>query len=144
MFYFDPKMLAFLASYLALTVLLVFGIRTVKGILKSNPTLARSFLTEPHTPISQDAAPPAPAPGTVKDAAPEDLDKGSFSRVAGAFGAMVLCAVIGALAYWILYALIFDNAALTHISGLGTYFVAAASLFAPYAVNQLRDGFGKN
>ena len=64
-----------------------------------------------------------------------------FSRTAGAIGAGGLAAIFVTLGYWIIYALHFDPEAIYHLNGLSNYFLLGAALFAPYAIDKVRDIF---
>lgn len=105
--------------------------------------------------VTTTAAPPAPADGVVapRDAAPPVVitetaaetsapAETSYSRVAGMIGAVVLACFVWAVGNVILYKMFAtpDQVA-TLLASLGTYFLAAASLFAPYVVNQLSNAF---
>jgi hypothetical protein len=64
----------------------------------------------------------------------------SFSRVAGALGAVGIAATFVGIGYWALHELYFgDN--LGKISDLSTYFLAGSALFIPYAFNSLSSIF---
>jgi hypothetical protein len=83
------------------------------------------------------AVAPAVAPQDVADALPA-----SYSRIAGAFGAIVLAAALYSVANYIVWAAFF---APDRIGGvldkIGNFFLAGSALFAPYAVNQLTSIF---
>ena len=79
---------------------------------------------------------------------------GSYSRVSGAVGSMVLAAMVGGLGYYILYAVFFNHCLLsTELTedgqkkivdlfySLRYYFLGASALFAPYAFNRLTTIF---
>lgn len=90
------------------------------------------------------AAGDAPQVVTEETVAPQPTPpETSYSRVAGMIGAVVLACFVWAVGNVILYKMFVspptDVAAL--IASLGSYFLAAASLFAPYAVNQLSNAF---
>jgi hypothetical protein len=80
-------------------------------------------------------------------AAPAGQDNTSYSRVAGILGAIVLAAFFWATGDVILYkefACGDANCAADVkelVSGLSTYVMSGAALFAPYAVNQLTNIF---
>lgn len=67
----------------------------------------------------------------------------SYSRVAGMIGAVVLACFVWAVGNVLLYKMFTANPSdvTALISSLGSYFLAGASLFAPYAVNQLSNAF---
>ncbi len=99
--------------------------------------------------------PPAPADGAPAQgvAAPQAVvqetvsqqagaSETSYSRVAGMIGAVVLACFVWAVGNVILYKMFAaPDQVSTLLASLGTYFLAAASLFAPYAVNQLSNAF---
>lgn len=86
-----------------------------------------------------------PAPGLVvgpETTTTTGLDQTSYSRVAGLIGAVVIASFYWAVGNVILYkAFVEPDSVGTFLSGLSTYFLAGASLFLPYAFNQLRDAF---
>lgn len=85
------------------------------------------------------AAPQAVVQETVQQTNPSET---SYSRVAGMIGAVVLACFVWAVGNIILYKMIASpNEVASLLASLGTYFLAAASLFAPYAVNQLSSAF---
>lgn len=72
---------------------------------------------------------PDPATGIVK---------GSFSRTAGAFGAMALAAAATGISYFVVFDLIMNKGAdLAALQNAGWFFLSGSALFAPYAFNQL-------
>ncbi len=88
----------------------------------------------------------AAAPGGAPPPAdPTAADPTSYSRIAGAAGAIVLACFLWGLGNVILYKA-FDAGGAAAIRELlqnvGIYFLAGASLFAPYAFNQLKAAFG--
>ena len=62
--------------------------------------------------------------------------KGSFSRTAGAIGAMGMAAVTIGVGYWILHELFFGKE-LSKLADARWYFLSGSALFFPYAFNQL-------
>lgn len=66
--------------------------------------------------------------------------KGSFSRTAGAIGAMGMAAVTIGIGYWMLYELFFGKD-LSRLSDARWYFLSGSALFFPYAFNQLGKVF---
>ena len=83
--------------------------------------------------------------GTTPPADPKAADPTSYSRIAGAAGAIVLACFLWGLGNIILFKA-FEAGGITAIKELlqnvGIYFLAGASLFAPYAFNQLKAAFG--
>lgn len=72
----------------------------------------------------------------------DNANKASFSRVAGAIGAMALASFMAGLGLWIFFAINMEEA--THIDRLpklSTFFLGGSALFAPYAFNQLSKVF---
>ncbi|SMC96384.1 hypothetical protein [Rhizobium sp. RU36D] len=67
----------------------------------------------------------------------------SYSRVTGLVGMIVMACFLWGLGNVIFYMMLIGKAGdlATVINSVGTYFLAGASLFAPYAVNQLRAAF---
>jgi hypothetical protein len=76
---------------------------------------------------------------------PAAADPTSYSRIAGAVGAIVLAAFLWGLGNVILFKA-FEAGGLAAIKELlqsvGTYFIAGAALFMPYAFNQIKAAFG--
>lgn len=64
----------------------------------------------------------------------------SFSRVAGALGAVGLAATFVAIGYWVVYQFYFGTD-LDKITKLSTYFLAGSALFIPYGFNKLSSIF---
>ena len=91
--------------------------------------------------VATAAATAAPVPPVEPAAA----DPTSYSRIAGAVGAIVLACFLWGLGNVILFKA-FDANGMAAIKDLlqsvGTYFLAGAALFTPYAFNQLRAAFG--
>ncbi len=76
------------------------------------------------------------------DGKPADSDQTSFSRIAGGTGAIVLACFLWALGNVVLFkSFTALSEVATLLGGVQTYFLAGASLFAPYAFNQLRSAF---
>lgn len=73
-------------------------------------------------------------------AAVQVTDDTSFSRAAGAIGAMVLSCLFWGIGNIIIYKMIAEPSGLEDLLGsVRNYFLTGATLFAPYAVNQLRS-----
>ena len=71
-----------------------------------------------------------------------DMGVTSYSRVAGFVGATVIATFFWALGNIILYKAFVAPAEIRDLlSSLVTYFLSGASLFLPYAFNQLRSAF---
>lgn len=120
------KFFTFYAVLIVMTVVLIWGLRIISRALEatssSGKPLIKSMLTEPD-------------PGLP------DLEKGSFSRTAGAFGAMGLSIATIGMAYWLLYALFISVNDLKNIKDTWPFFLSGSALFAPYAFNQLSKIF---
>lgn len=99
----------------------------------TSPTIAQGMLLEKTPP----AAPPAGGQ------APSQAPTGSFSRVAGAMGAVALAALFASGGYWLLYSAFFTSSKdmSTAITGFTTYLLAGMTMFAPYAANQFSTIF---
>lgn len=67
----------------------------------------------------------------------------SFSRLAGALGAIGIAALYVSIGYWILNAL-FQDKSLDSLEELWPYLVGGAALFFPYAFNRLSKVFSTN
>jgi len=77
-----------------------------------------------------------------KQSTPAPAGETSYSRVAGMVGAIVLACFVWALGNVVLYkAFTAAGEVQALLGGLGTFFLAGASLFAPYAFNQLSAAF---
>jgi hypothetical protein len=94
------RIFTFYAVLFIMTLVLVWGLRIISRALEttssSGKPLIKSMLTEPDPDVP-------------------DLEKGSFSRTAGAFGAMGLTIATIGMAYWLLYALFLDVQDLKYI-----------------------------
>jgi hypothetical protein len=67
---------------------------------------------------------------------PPDLT--SYSRVTGLIGAIVMACFLWAIGNTVIFYALYDPTKIpTLLTSLGNYFLAGASLFAPYAVNKL-------
>ncbi|MGD1015074.1 MAG: hypothetical protein ABR863_01355 [Roseiarcus sp.] len=72
------------------------------------------------------------------------LDNTSYSRLSGFIGSVVLACFLWAISNYVLYASFYDTNTddiSKFLGSLGTYFLAGASLFAPYAFNKLSSVF---
>ena len=109
-----------------MVIVLFWGLRLLSVVLLTpqgkgeNPPLIASALTEksnPQEPIS-------------------------FSRVAGAIGAISLAAFMAGLGFWIFFAInAKDTTMIDRLQGLSTYFLGGAAMFSPYGFNQLSKIF---
>lgn len=141
--------LSFILAIVLLTGVLIWGLRLISSVLRQTHTDGASVLrhmVSEHAettanapapgavPPPMNANAPAPAPG------PSGPGKGSFSRLAGAVGAIGLAATFIGIGYWVLFALFFGGD-LTKLDDIGTYFLSGSALFAPYAFNKLSTVF---
>jgi hypothetical protein len=66
----------------------------------------------------------------------------SYSRLVGLVGAMILAAFIWGLGDIVIYTALNDPANVANLlNGVTTFIVGGASLFLPYATNQVREAF---
>jgi len=70
-------------------------------------------------------------------------EKFSFSRFAGAIGAIGFAAVFVSLGFWVLCGLFLVPSILSNFDMIGNYLFAAAVFFFPYTVNQITARFSK-
>ena len=123
-----------------MSIVLLWGLKIIAWALMRAPN---------PVPISQDDARLSrtgqPLAYTVLAEEPDPATgefKGSFSRTAGAFGAMALAASLVGISYWIVFDLFYNSGSnLKNLQSAGWYFLAGAALFAPYAFNQLAKIF---
>jgi hypothetical protein len=74
--------------------------------------------------------------------APTVPDETSYSRLAGLIGAVVLATFFWAVGNVVIYRAFVAPASIGELlSHIGTFFLGGASLFLPYAFNQLREAF---
>jgi hypothetical protein len=118
-------------AIIALSGVLVWGLKLISKELQSPGANSKTLLAN----ALSEKTPRAPgAPG----AAGQNTPDGSFSRTAGAIGAVGIAATFIGIGYWAIYELFFGSAAdLTKISDLKVYFLAGSAMFLPYAFNQL-------
>jgi hypothetical protein len=108
-------------------VLLVLGFHNinVRDALREKSPRVRLLATS--APIPRDG---------VSDPSSPDLT--SYSRVAGFIGATVMACFLWGIGNFVLFYAFQDPSKISPlISSIGNYFLAGASLFAPYAVNKL-------
>ncbi len=108
----------FYISIIIYTVVLFAGIKALKNAVDGN---IKDFLRE-------------------KNQKSGDGSDKSFSRLAGAIGAMGLSALFIGVGYWVIY-ILYSGGSLDQLTGLGKYFLTGSALFAPYAFNQLKEIF---
>jgi hypothetical protein len=72
----------------------------------------------------------------------------SYSRIAGMIGAVVMAVFLWALGNIILYKCFGDASQVSEVAtimqNVGSFFLAGAALFAPYAANKLTSAFKQN
>ena len=120
-------------AVVAMSLVLVAGFRLlVKELQKPIDSTKANGQTVLQKALSEKLS---PDPGGTAPAEP------SFSRVAGAIGALGIAAAFVGIGYWVLHALFFVEADIANIDGLRTYFLAGAAMFLPYAFNQLASIF---
>ena len=121
--------LSYLLAVIAMTGVLIWGLKHVSRELgRVNPTTHRTLMAEA---LSE------------KESTGEKADEQtSFSRVAGALGAVGIAATFVGIGYWALHGLFFGTTAeLGKISSLSTYFLSGSALFIPYAFNKISEIF---
>jgi hypothetical protein len=122
---------------IAQTGILIWGFRMVSEVLKSTgkPEIDAEgkVLDSPGKTFLAQVV-------SEKNPKKEGDEKGSFSRISGVIGSIVLAAFFGGVSYWALFTL-FSGGSLDKLSELQTFFLVGSALFAPYAFNQLRSIF---
>ena len=125
--------LSYFLSVVAMTGVLIWGLKHVSRELSRvvDPANQRTFMAEV---LSEKRTLGASAPPAGTSEPP------SFSRVAGALGAVGIAATFVGIGYWALHGLYFGGS-LNKISDLSTYFLAGSALFIPYAFNTISSVF---
>jgi hypothetical protein len=125
---------------IVMTIVLLWGLKIISWALMQSPKPIplKGEGTAP--------APPQPLATTILAESPDPDTgdyKGSFSRTAGAFGAMGMAAALVGISYWVIFDLYEDSngSSLGNLKNAGWYFLAGSALFAPYAFNQLSKIF---
>lgn len=126
----DKLDFTFYLALIAMTGVLIWGLKLI----------ARALSAPAPTKAAAGGMIIKPLLNTVLSEPPSDDgaldDKGSFSRTAGAIGAIGMASVMIGIGYWLLYGLFFGkNLAL--LGDAKWYFLAGSALFFPYAFNQL-------
>lgn len=129
---FDPKLIAFGASLIVMTIILFRGISVIISSAETTKDTDRSLLMEA---LSEKSV-----VSSGEDKAVTVGKIGSFSRTAGAFGAMALASAVIGVSYWLVYALFYDGD-LEAIQKTSWFFLSGSALFAPYAFNKLSTLF---
>ena len=119
-------------AILVQTGVLVWGLRLLSEVFRTQTASGRSVGVEMLTEKSINIGP------SRSDASLES--PGSFSRLAGAIGAIALAASFSGTSFWALHTL-FVGGNFEAISDLTTFYAVGAALFIPYAFNQLRGLF---
>lgn len=116
-------------------ILIIYNISTIK-------LLSVAFAQVDIRQTVQEKAPDVRStPLTDTDGMPVPLDT-SYSRVSGMIGAIVLATFFWAVGNVVLYKSFAEpNEVSEFLSSIGTFFLGGASLFLPYAFNQLREAF---
>lgn len=116
----------------AQTAVIIWGLKLLSGVLN------REIGNDGETFGMQVLAEKNRAPGDDGDQ--DKSGSGSFSRIAGAIGALALAAFFAGVSYWALHAL-FADGELSKLQDLSQFFLVGSALFAPYAFNQIRGIF---
>ena len=123
--------ISYVLATAGLTGVLIWGLKKISAVMQlqagGGATVMREVLSETTEPKEGEGQQPQ--------------GKGSFSRIAGAIGAVAIAATFVGIGYWAIYALFYEPTHLTHFKDLGTYFLAGSALFFPYAFNQLSKIF---
>jgi hypothetical protein len=123
----QPPSAAFWFSTVAMSTFFIASIGATLLLLKRSPSWSIGDA------LSEEANPQgALAPGQ------KPLLISSASRTIAMFGLLVLMGTVVGLAYFVLWALFYEQS-LDELTKLGPLFYGAAALFAPYAVNQIRS-----
>lgn len=125
------RTVSFVLAIAGLTFVLIWGLRKISTVLKAQTAGSATVMQE----VLSEAG------GAGDGTTPAEPGKGSFSRIAGAVGAMAIAATFVGIGYWAIYSLFFSPTSLTHFKDMGTYFLAGSALFLPYAFNQLSKVF---
>lgn len=123
----------------AVTAALAVGTVLIIAALKKSPswTLGDALGEERIPETTQTTT----AGTTTTVTTPQPPIAGSASRLIAMFGLLVLACVILGIGYGIIYGLIAE-CRVPSLDGVGAYLAGGAALFAPYAVNQIREAFG--
>ncbi len=117
--------------------LLIFTLRAVsiKSVLREKDPNSQPSL-------AQTAALSAAQASNGQDATIAALANTSYSRLSGFIGSIILACFLWAASNYVIYASFYEPGAVAdYVKSFGSYFLAGASLFAPYAVNQLSKVF---
>ncbi|HEY5723448.1 MAG TPA: hypothetical protein VIT45_14120 [Allosphingosinicella sp.] len=154
----DTQLAAFIIAALALNLMVLILLRHIlasvslpDALVEKDPAVIEettAALVASHQADVQAAAAlsvagtptAAPAPVTAQEVA--EALPASYSRIAGAFGAIVLAAALYAIANYIVWAMFFAPDKVSPVlQNIGSFFLAGSALFAPYAFNQLTSIF---
>lgn len=133
----DLSLLLFWLTFTIVTGVLIWGLRLVqKTLMQPDPNdPQRTFISMALTEKTSTPANNAAAAG----AAPAVAEVPSYSRVGAAVGTFVLATMVLGMGYYMLWSLFTRHT--VDLSSVGTYFLSASALFAPYAFNQLSSIF---
>lgn len=153
---FVIAMLALNLSVLLLLARILSGTDINRALKEKDPAVVEETaraLTAAHFAAAESLAPAAVAAATSGEVAPvvpaaptpqeiNDALPASYSRIAGAFGAIVLAGALYAVANYITWAAFFEPDKISPVlDKMGSFFLAGSALFAPYAFNQLTSIF---
>ena len=122
-----PKLIVFILSNFVMTIALFWGLWTIIELARQKKGSGHSILQEA---VSEKSVQIDEQSGKI----------GSFSRVAGAFGALALAVAVIGISYWLVYALFYAED-IAVLKQAGWFFLSGSALFAPYAFNQLSSIF---
>lgn len=126
-------------SFIAIAVFNVATVLLVRHALK-DVDLRQAVLEKDPSPAP--AAQSAATAGAVAAAPPPAQPMTSYSRVAGLVGALVLATFFWGIGNAVIYGAINDpNNVATMLNGVSSFIIGGASLFLPYAANQVREAF---
>ncbi len=118
-----------------------------KATLPATVTTTTTPVVAPPVPVGAAVVAPVPVQNIVEvtKTPGAQVDQPSYSRVSGMVGATVLGCFLWALANIVIFkAFNAPNDVAPLLQNVGTFFLAGASLFAPYAFNQLSSTFKSN
>jgi hypothetical protein len=147
--------LAYLATFVIANGMLLWGLRQIQQMIAqgflAGALTEKAARIEPATTSAptdtRPRAPGQPAPAAVSAAGQSPVATGpsggppSYSRFAGAVGAFVMAAMLAGVGNWVLFEAFKQPTALSNLTKIMPYFAGGASLFLPYAFNQLSSLF---
>ncbi|WP_051563722.1 hypothetical protein [Enterovibrio calviensis] len=131
---------SYFSANIIMTFVLIWGLKVIIQTATHKEPNSQSLLQQS---ISEKVLPQNKNDSDTGDAKEHSTSIGSFSRTAGAFGAMALAAATIGISYWLIYALFCqDSESISEsLTSVGYFFLAGSALFAPYAFNQLSSLF---